>query len=619
MSAFGTAKMPTTSLNTGFPAAFGYAYAQYGEPETFYPEGALPSVDNTVGHDFQAMWHQQKMRDAHYMAGAKVRSTHAMNARAFSSAHGYFGMPPPVLGQRKFANPSFGAYPSGNSARMDQPGAPWHIMEGTSGMGIGMGSNGHLEGGVLRTSAGQRHGRATLLARIAQLNAISAAKMNFQSQGAPIQLPGTPFAGAAPSIDAMLGATPLVELAQILQNIKENLYLSEPDQPGRDSIGDFGKLFPLIVRMATANPPSDIANVLGFIEGSSGEDGIIQLLRHKIDTMEEAGFDADNDQKARAFFQRSLVQSEWWGRVVEYLKKMIEIAESPAKNRQAASNAYVKSLGFGKLGRDIGTTYRTNVVPADAFIDTTGNVNNAENAQRAVAGQARAGRSGAFINPYESVFSRRAETRENSQHGYVGDGGQQFSLNAQNAYAFGSGEFQDNTGGRPRAWAGEEALAEYGGTPDESEVAIAEQTATGQSADLESQRETNEAAMARDRGDEESEFALTSTRDPVTGEYNIVRGSPDRPPWSPLPSTPPWGKPAGVAAAPAAAAPGQKRYKFDEIPRTIPTLKAFIAQLEREIPGYKQKTYTTIYGDPKARSVRAHTVSKLEKLGLLDR
>jgi hypothetical protein len=242
-----------------------------------------------------------------------------------------------------------------------------------------------LVGGVLRTSAGQRHGKATLDARIAQLNAIEAAKQNFFAEGNDhtLQIERTPFAGAEPSMDALLGATPLVELAQVLQSIKDNIYASDFKATGRDTLQDFSKIFPLIVRMASNNTASDIANVLEFIEGTSAEDGIIQLLNTKIETIQEAGFNESSNTKEIAYFNRLTVQLEWWQKVCNYLKKMLEIAEAPAKTRQNASQAYIKSFGFARLSRDIGTTYRTNIVPEDTFIDTTGHVDNPQNAQRA--------------------------------------------------------------------------------------------------------------------------------------------------------------------------------------------------------------------------------------------
>jgi len=125
MSSFGTQKVPTTNLNVGFPDPYAYWYAGTRRPLRYLPQNPLPTLDVPMGNDLQANYHQQKMRDAHYMANAKVLATQLGNARAFSSPKGYFNLPPPVLGQRRFANQSQGAVTT-SSGRLDVPGlAPW--------------------------------------------------------------------------------------------------------------------------------------------------------------------------------------------------------------------------------------------------------------------------------------------------------------------------------------------------------------------------------------------------------------------------------------------------------------------------------------------------------------
>jgi hypothetical protein len=449
----------------------------------------------------------------------------------------------------------------------------------------------------------------------------------------------TPFAGAAPPEDALLAASPLVELANTLQTIKDNLLRGDPETPYyRDTFQDFTKVFPLIVRMATNNPPADIANVLQFLEGTSSGDGIAQLLEVWIQQysaeLDEFDDGAPEKTEGHQFLARTQAQLEWWNRLGEYLKKMIEVSEAPLKTRKLTSDALIKSLGFGKLQRNISTTYKVGVVPEETFIDTTGNVNNPQNAQRAVDAAARAGRSGAFINP-SNVFTPRAPRREDSQHGFVGDGGATFSRSAQNAYAYGSGEYQDNTGGRPRAWAGEEALAEYATAPGAEALAgLAEQE---EGADLQ-RLSARAAASAAPR--------VSSRFDPVTQGYNIApdfaamsrsealdyealeaerRGEPEearelrrqaRAAREGTEEEEEEEEEAPAAAASSSASdppPIGKQFTRADIPRTIEELRLFIEATRKRFPEFKQ----AIYRGSKARSVRTNTINKLESLGLL--
>jgi hypothetical protein len=264
MSSFGTQKVPTTNLNVGFPDPYSYWYADKGRPEQYLPDTLRPGNMSYTGADFQAQWHQQKLRDANYMANAKVLATQKHNARAFSSPKGYFGLPPPVLGQRQFANPSMG-YLDTASARQDTGRAPF--TETTSPyksvFGKGHGycpvdakmEEHRLSGGVLRTTVGQEWAKAKLNDRVNQLNAINTAKQSFQTDdmgglgGIGTQAP--PFAGAEGSLGEQLGILPQVELAQLLQNVVDALL-----QPGenyqsitRFVVGDANKIFALCVRL----------------------------------------------------------------------------------------------------------------------------------------------------------------------------------------------------------------------------------------------------------------------------------------------------------------------------------------------------------------------------------
>lgn len=643
MSGYGTAKFPLNAINLGMPRAFSEAYAEYGAPEQFAPTAMGSGLNNTVGGDFQAQWHQQKKRDADYMAKAKVQSTRMMNVRGFTSPHGYYNLPPPVLGQRRFANGSMGAIYS-HSTREDQPGAPFTLVASGAGDYESFPSGGarriispfsaegmaSLTGGVLRTSAGQRHGVAQLNNRIAQLNAIDEAKMNFLSSGS---MRKAGFAGDV-SYDSGLAPGSLVELANLLQAIKDSLTAHGGRLVShRDVLLDSSKAFNLIVKMAVNNEASDLANVLEFIQGTSAGDGIGQLLQYQAENIDE-NFDGDDDELVEGN-ARITQQIEFWGNIARYLKKMIEVAELPINVRQQTSDALLKTLKFNRLIRNSELSYRTGVVRDEDFMDATGYVNNPENAQRAQDLMARAGRSGAFINPGRrplgeptardgrfsqfapfdrpppgggeddftvSTFSSRGARREDSQRGYLGRGGAEFSRSAQDAFAFGSGEFLDRSGGRPRAFMGEDVLADYGeGAPTQRAVEEQREEEGAGEEEEGAEEEEVEPLPPKEGGVPQSPLLddawmaqMRSRRDATTGEYDVVPPPPPPPP-------------------PARA---QKPYKESDVPRTIPELREFIRMLEQR-HNYKQAIYKKAGADPKPRSVRMNTISKMKIAGLL--
>jgi hypothetical protein len=640
MSSFGTAKVQTNGVNLGFPHPFAYHYANSGTPEQFMPDQPLQNPINYVGNDFQAQYHQQKMRDAHYMANAKVRSTHLMNSRAFSSPHGYYQLPPPVLGQRRFANPSMG-YLDTASARQDTGLAPFSEVQNPYTSVFGRGrcpvdvkmDEHRLTGGVLRTTVGQEYGKAKLNDRIRQLDAINMAKQNFQTDdmgglgGIPTQNP--PFAGAEPSLGEQLGVLPQVELAQLLQNVIDAL-LSPGDgytSITRFVVGDANKIFALCVRLATNNSADDIMNALEFIEGGSSEDGITQLLENLLQTMAEDGVDADPNPMASSIYRMVATLKQLFIRLEQYLKQMLKLADSPAKDRQSASKALIKSLGFTKLIKtdaqlfaqvgNANTDFLANpfpqnvnqrAFPGGAFIPTQRADYDTSQAffpasyrgvakanqyipKRGVSQQERAER--ADLDDYSSAFrsvasrfTREAPLREDTQMGYVGDGGQTFSTDNKGIFGEQSGKFffspvdegQYNLGGRDIGYFGAdgaEALAEEGGDEEGDEgEALAQLSA-----------DTSSAVPG-----------MRSVRDPTTGAWDV--------------GVAPAQREAVASPRPAVAS---KAYKTSDVPSTRADLLKFIAMLEQKHPGYSQG----VYKSSTDKSVRLNTLRKMAEKGLI--
>lgn len=656
MSSFGTAKVQTDGLNLGFPSPYSSWYANTGRGERFLPDTPLGNPINYIGNDFQAMYHAQKMRDAHYMANAKVRSTHLMNARAFSSPNGYYQLPPPVLGQRVYANPSMG-YLDTASARQDGHKAPFSEVQNpyVSKFGMGHGYSEvdekmkqyHLTGGVLRTTVGQDYGRAKLNDRIRQFNAIDEAKNAFQSENMPFSAVPTqnpPFAGAEPSLGEQLGILPQVELAQLLQSVVDALIAPGEGYTNitRFVVGDANKIFALCVRLATSNSAEDIMNALEFIEGGSSEDGITQLLENLVETMKEDGMLATPDYASTSVVKMVMSLKELFIRLEQYLKQMLKLADSPARDRQSASKALIKSLGFLKLIKNdaqlfaqvgnantdtMANPYPQGVnqraFPGGAFIPTQSvDATYFPNSYRGVAksnqyipkqGVARnemddfrTDKSSVFSNRGQYRFTEDAPLREDTQMGYIGDGGQEFSTDYRGAFGDQSGKFinsveapsdegQYNTGGRPIGWSGAEDLAEEGGDEEGDQgMALAQLSA-----------DTSSAVPG-----------MRSIRDPITGAYNVgvaqLPESEEESVEAPKPKIKKFIRLKRPEEAPAPA-PAPIKYKNSDVPRTRAELIPFIVMLEKKHPGYNQ----SVYKSSTDKNIRINTLRKMAEKGLL--
>jgi hypothetical protein len=230
-----------------------------------------------------------------------------------------------------------------------------------------------------------------------------------------------------------------------------------------------------------------------------------------------------------------------------------------------------------------------NVVPEDDFIDGDDRLHEPFTAQ--LGDRGRVGFSGAQINPRRRQQIIR---REDSQHGYVGEGGQQFSENAQNAYAFGSGEFFSRSGGRPYAFMGEEPVAEYGEQASER--------------DVEAERQKNVEAEEKALEESQDLVAPGGGAETMISQGTNQFGDPDIM-LSPLPPKQP--------GMPKFGTPSPAKFRRTDVPYEREALTRFIQKLNKEVPGYSQTWYNKKDGETKIANVRRVTISKLEKLGLI--
>lgn len=319
-----------------FPSVYESVYKGVGKGMSYYPTAGGMDPNLPEGKDIQAQWHEQKKKDADYMASQKVVSTRNMNSRAFSSHAGYYGMPKPSLVQRKFANPSLGATESA-SARQSDADAPFHWSDAGSMAGM------ELEGGVLRSKQGQEYGKKVLLSRITQLNAIDEAKKNFVS-GLPAPALGTndrsattsrPSEGDAASGDVRESLK--VELNNLIKSVDDALE-GGPDglKLNRLNFADATRMLSVIFRIAPRVDVEELTDLYGDIATT-------------LETL-VAVVDPDNDAISEESKAIAISLADLYERVGDYLKQMIAGANLSAKDRLDLSKNLVKSLGFSKLG-----------------------------------------------------------------------------------------------------------------------------------------------------------------------------------------------------------------------------------------------------------------------------
>lgn len=285
IGAIATAKVQSDALNLGFPSAYQSVYAAKGLPERFFNTQDRMAMPMWAGDDLQAQYHEQKRVDADYMAGAKVRATQLSRMRYVGTPHGRGLLPPPVLGQRIFANINNGAF-SATSARQSHPDAPYHYSGGGD-------YTSEFRGGVLRSPEGQAHGMTVLRARVGQLNDIESALASFSS-GAMPESSGISTQTFGRDLSA---ASPAIELNLLLQSIQDALVQGTGGDPStkldKFDLATAARALGLIFRMVP-DGNSD------FVEDTQAKvQNILELLNGMLDDeTESAGFTASARETA---------------------------------------------------------------------------------------------------------------------------------------------------------------------------------------------------------------------------------------------------------------------------------------------------------------------------------
>jgi len=324
MSAFGTKKKGANlAVQLTFPTTFEYAYAASGMPLRYVPS-QVGVVHPVEANDFQAQYHRQKKADADHMARAKVGSTVNASNRALVSHQGYYGMPMPVLSQRKYANPSMGALEVASARQDGSVQAPFEF-ESMSG--------GAMVGGVLRSAEGQAFGKTRLMERINQLNAISAAKQAFVD-GGPAPAPQSLADNLPPQSSSDVD---MFELKALFQGVMDAVSGGFEGKSAPLTFADAARGIGLILRIVPREQDSDFIQQIGSLV-----DATLNLLSGYVDpdqfNSEAATTTAEGDAIVNSLF--NLYQ-----RLQIYLQEMdSKVTTLQPKDFMTFSKSLVKRL-----------------------------------------------------------------------------------------------------------------------------------------------------------------------------------------------------------------------------------------------------------------------------------
>jgi hypothetical protein len=447
IGAVATQKHQSDALNLGFPSAYASVYARNARVRPQFLQSTMPrEVSFYQGDDLQHDIHQQRKRDADFMAGAKVRSTQLSRVRYVGTPHGMGHLPNAKLVQRVFANPTTGANIP-YSTRQDYTTSPFHMMEGAHG--------GNLSGGVLRSPEGVAFGRRVLQDRIRQLDNIQTAQQAFQGVAPPaVGMMGGPRDSAAEANTATmptLSESSAIELNLLLDGLTNNLMAGESgaEDLNRFTYGDATRALLLIFRMAPVAPPDFFDDLVGKV------DTILRLLAGALNS-DQTG---DTSAKQVEGNATALSLQILFKKLREYLQRMIEgapanrvetifnpltkrnerrnvLSQEQGQNlspreRLALSKALVANLGFSKLLRTRNVREVLSKESADGEMD-------AQEEQRYRDGDMDSQDDGDDDNDEDGdEFDRPAPTREDGIHlneTGVARGNRNFSLDERNSF-----------------------------------------------------------------------------------------------------------------------------------------------------------------------------------------
>jgi len=327
MSAYDTKKRGADfGVQITFPSVFQALEFFHRTPQRFFQSGVGGVRDATLpeGNDHYARFHEIKQRDAHQSVLNGIQANKSAQRMMLSSHQNYFGMPKPVLSQRKFANPSLGAGGIGGDlypARRDVVGAQFNCVQAPK-----------LKGGVLFTQEGRQYAKKVLADRVKSLDRIKSLAEGLDTEGVDDTVPI-----ASRRDMSEFGDSSKVEFNLLRQNVIDAI---ESNKVDKIVLGDISKMMALLFRYAVSADASDFEDIIVGFENI--EENLLALL----DSNDEAGMSDTLPllKTALTVFQKAR----------EYAEEMFKNLNRPTEERQTLSKSLVKSLGFARVLRKAG-------------------------------------------------------------------------------------------------------------------------------------------------------------------------------------------------------------------------------------------------------------------------
>ena len=467
IGAVATEKVQSNALNLGFPSAYQSVYAGKQKAPRYFPE-VYDGQRGTFweGNDLQCSVHEQRRKDAHFMAGAKVRATQLSRVRYVGTPHGRGVLPHAVLGQRIYANPNNGALEL-SSAREDQSG-PFHLFNSVANTVSQHGAlprktegfhQNPLVGGVLRTMEGQKYGKKLLNARVEQLDQIQLAKQAFQADS--LGLPITNEAiQRAQTTTPVVGQNAGIELNLLLQGVIDAVVGGETStdaagQPTETSIDhlstftmtDATRALALIFRLSPMMDGTELDDVYGKI------DLIVNGVDAILDPKESTTLSSQSREIA-------LTLQVLFTKLRVYVEKMVEGRNLSPPEKVALSRALVNTLGFSKMLK------YTNDVNMMLSVADRDKLMSAQQAQRYRMGDMGVdGDGSSWGSDDDDFFDRPAGPREDEEHAAStgkSRSARDFTPDVRQEFGTQSGMFFPNNGRGQREFFGEPQF-QFGG------------------------------------------------------------------------------------------------------------------------------------------------------------
>lgn len=324
MSAYGTKKR---GGDEAVQLTFPLNYQRLARVGSYYPMQEGAGLDLLVGSDFQSNYHEQKRLDAVQSVMNGIQARRTAEIKLLTGPHNYH-LPKPELGQRRFANPSYGGVGDYTSARRDQAdyGAPFQTIEAGSMMGAGAsrtGGGASLTGGVVKTREGFAYYEERRRDRIDQLNRLDALAQGFAvPAGQSVQPYNEERMGPQDKVDFFIYLSALNDA--MVEGVISNF-----------TFENFKEMLKMLFRFAP------VATDEEFDEMIKGTDNVLEAIRGAL---EVGRFDEGENQYL-------LTLTYYVEQMREYMVQMYAGMNYQPRERKTLSRSLVTSLGFMKLAK----------------------------------------------------------------------------------------------------------------------------------------------------------------------------------------------------------------------------------------------------------------------------